>query len=277
MNQNDHFIPQFYLRLWQFSPGKVYVHWLEERRGRSAIEPRAIKRICSERSYLDLLDETGNNVSYLDAMLKPVESDGAQVVKDVAGGVRLEGLDPARKEALFKWLACIGPLGPNGKQACIWSAANYLAAVIHDGAALELSKFFPFNAAEIVQWAKMKEATAKPYTLELRVGAQQLWQARVPALINHDYHDQKNLQWIEITRGAGQDEAVASDCLPLVTDLGPDGSATLFPIGPEKMLLGLSNPVSPEDVKGIQAGGWNQFREVAVAKASEYIVGRSEY
>lgn len=277
MKQNDHFLAQFYLRLWEASPGKVYVHWLEPKGERPAIELKSIRTICSERSYMDLLDESGNNVSFLDDLVRPVESAGSKVVRNVAQGTLLAQLDDESRTAMFKWLACLGPLGPNGKQASIGSAANYLAAVIQAGDDAELSKFFPTTARNIIAWVRAKEAFRQPYTLEMRVSAQQVWQARAQMLISNEYHSQKKLQWIEVPRGTQQPKALACDCLPLVIDPVGAESVTLFPMGPDKILVGLSNARSEDDVKEIKAGGWMQFRGQAIVKASQYIIGQAEH
>jgi len=278
-NRADHQLSQFFIRLWGFNSGtvpkdriEIYAHEIVTQQ----VKPMLVYDMCQEAGYLDLIDGHNNNASKIDERFQKTESAAAPVVTALASGRPLQKLSSSEKAKFFKWLAYLGPIGPNGKQAAVDGAAGFLRDLFVLGADKATLKEMLLTTDEITEAngtiADFRRKNA-PFTVELTVTVQVLWQALLPRLIANDRTDFKSIDWHEVTQPTDGIEVCATDNLPLFVKPTEEVELKLIPLGPKKILIGAPNKWDATDLT--QKGLWEELCRISLSQADEFIIGQT--
>lgn len=239
-----------------------------------SVEEQPIAKLCQDFGYFDLLDKAGNNLSDLDEQIKPVESRGAPIVAALAAGKPMADLSPADRECLLKWIACLGPLGPNGRRSSVDSAADYLRGAIENAAVKELGKICQEPERLLDQVQRFAKAKVQ-YVVELQISAHLIWQIRARGLISSEFGILSKMLWTDVRRSPSGPEAFTTDCMPQIITLGDGVDVAMLPLGPNTILVGLPPGLTAGSVTEIRDTAWCELRDVSIAQASACIVGRT--
>jgi hypothetical protein len=195
-------------------------------------------------------------------------------VSALADGKPLADLSPADRERLLKWVACIGPLGPNGKRSSVDSAAEYLRGAIENAAAKELGKICQDPERLLAQIQRFTRAKVQ-YTVELQISVHLIWQLRACGLISAEFGQFSKMSWTDVRRRPSEPEAFTTDCMPQVITLGDGVDVATLPLGPNTILVGFPPGLTASSVTEIRDTAWCELRDVSIAQASACIVGRT--